>query len=170
MGVYTVALTLSRSRQGHMSCVESLQRPGQPAAGMTWWVDGRYRFTTETGARLRSHRMPLATLKDPELAYRMPGSALLDQRLPAYTPQMLGATVQIAAEAVLEEPDRVELQLLLAPRGQVPEHRETVGDRLIEDGEPSLWMVLARFGGDPASALAAFRPRPRPILRTSAQP
>jgi hypothetical protein len=50
---------------------------------------------------------------------------------------MGGATVQVDAGAVLEEPHRAELHLLLTPRGCVPEHRETVGDRSIEDGEPS---------------------------------
>jgi hypothetical protein len=138
MDVHTVALRLSRSAQGHISCMETLpgQRPNQPAAGMTWWMDGRYRLTTETGDRLKTHRMPLTRLKAPELAYRMPGWALVDRSLPHYTPEMRGATVQVAAEAVLEEPDRVELQLLLTPRGHVPEHRETIGDRAIEDGDP----------------------------------
>ena len=96
MGVYTVALKLSRSPQGHVSCVETLPglRPDQPAPGMTWWSDGRYRLTTETGTRLRDKRIPLLRLTQRELAYRVPGSQLLNHALPKYTPEMRGATMK----------------------------------------------------------------------------
>lgn len=61
------------------------------------------------------------------------------------------------------------LHACVAPRGHVPEHRETVGDRMIDDGNPSIWIVLASFGGGDVPAIAAVGGRRAPTLRTSAQ-
>jgi hypothetical protein len=36
-------------------------------------------------------------------------------------------------------------------------HRETVGDRCVDDGEPAIWIVLARHGDEPAERLVAKR-------------
>src|SRR5271169_4497234 len=121
---------------------------------MTWWRDGRYRLTTTTGATLKAGRAPLARLGTPELAYRVPGWALLEEGLPHHTPEMRGATVQLAAEDVAREPDVLELQLLLIPRGHVPEHRESMGDRVIEEGDPSIWVRLAPLGDAGAPVVA----------------
>jgi len=74
-----------------------------------------------------------------------------------YESDLQGATVQVSAHAVLEEPHRVALQLVLVPRGQQPYHRETVGDRRIEEGDPDIWIVLARFGDEPTERLVANR-------------
>ncbi len=102
------------------------------------------------------------------VAYSIPGWRLLDDTLPPYTSDIEGATVQINAHAVLEEPHRVALQLVLVPPGQEPYHRETVGDRRIENGDPAMWIVLARQGDEPAERLVASRVlRWPPPLRAS---
>jgi hypothetical protein len=159
--VWHVALTVRRSQDGDLSCAEPLRQ--QHPAGMTWRPDGLYCMTTDTGAELESERTPLADLKEPEVAYSIPGARLLDGSSPPYASDVdIGATVQVSAHAVLEEPHQVALQLLVVPRGQAPYHRETVGDRRIDDGEPTLWIVLARSGNDPAERHVANRVLPWP--------
>jgi hypothetical protein len=130
---------------------------------MTWWPGGLYTLTTDAGAQVRAQRAPLAGLTGPEVAYSVAGEKLLDGRLPAYSSDIdVGATVQVSAHAVLEEPHRVALQLVLAPTGQAPLHRETVGDRRFDDGRPNLWIVLTRSEDDPAARLVANRVHRRP--------
>lgn len=111
-------------------------------------------------------------MSEPHVAYSIPGPRLLDDRVLPCVPDIhQGATVQISAHAVLEEPNRVELQLVLVPRGEQPYHRETVGDRRIDGGDPDIWVVLARFGDEPAGRLVAQRnPRWRPPLRAWTRP
>jgi hypothetical protein len=158
-------LKVNRSQDGEISCVEPLE----PFAGMTWYTDGRFRV----GADWESQRQPLAALSEPRVAYRIPGTRLLDERLPCYAHDLDdGATVQVSAHAVLEEPNRVELQLVLVPRGQEPYHRETVGDRRIEDGQPDIWVVLARSGDEPPDRVAVANRILRwpPPLRAQARP
>jgi hypothetical protein len=161
-------LKLSRAQDGSISCIETLE----PFGGMTWWTDGRYRLTSGTSTEPVSQRVPLASLSEAHVAYSMPGPRLLDERVPGYASGIdQGATVQVSAHAVLEEPDRVELQLVLVPRGQEPYHRETVGDRRIDDGDPDIWIVLARFGDEPAERLVARRIlRWPPPLRAETRP
>lgn len=168
--VLHVALTASRSHDGDISCAEPVRQPG--SAGMTWRSNGLYCLTTDTGAELRAQRTPLASLKEPEVAYSIPGPRLLDGLPPLYASDLdVAATVQVSAHAVLEEPERVTLQLVLVPRGQAPAHRETVGDRRFDDGEPTMWIVLARSGDDPAERLVANRIlRWPPPLRVAQRP
>jgi len=135
-----VVMRLMRDAEGSVSCAEGIE----PFARIAW----------------RMHE-----LQEPVVVFSIPGPKLLDERL--YTYDSIadkGATVQISAYAVLEEPDRVALQLVMVPRGQEPYHRETVGDRRIDDGEPAMWIVLARFGEEPGERVAAQRipgwPRP----------
>jgi hypothetical protein len=125
---------------------------------MTWCTDGRYRLNTDLNIQPLRQRVPLAAVNEPHVAYSIPGPRLLDQRVPPYASDVdSGATVQVSGHAVLEEPDRVALQLVLVPRGQQPYHRETVGDRRIDDGDPDIWIVLARVGDEPAERLVAKR-------------
>ena len=165
---FHAVLTLSRAQEGHISCVETFE----PFGGMTWSADGRYRLTTGTSNERVSQRVPIASLSEPQVAYSIPGPRLLDAEVPPYESDFhLGATIQISAHAVLEEPDRVELQLVLVPRGEEPYHRETVGDRRIDDGNPDIWIVLARFGDEPAGRLVANRIlRWPPPLRAETRP
>jgi len=161
-----VVLTVSRSQHGDISCAETVHG----RAGMTWWMDGRFCLTTDAGAEFRGNRTPLPNLKEPEVAYSIPGPRLLDDGF-LYESDLQGATVQVSAHAVLEEPHRVALQLVLVPRGQQPYHRETVGDRRIEEGDPDIWIVLARFGDEPTERLVANRVlRWPPPLRTAVRP
>jgi hypothetical protein len=161
-----VVMKISRSPQGDISCGETVHG----WAGMTWRVDGGFSLTTDTRAEFRGNRTPLRSLKEPEVAYSMAGRRLLDDGFP-YERDLQGATVQISAQAVIEEPDHVALQLVLVPRNHEPYHRETVGDRRIDDGEPDIWIVLARFGDEPAERLAAARVlRWPPPLRAAARP
>src|SRR5207247_8261549 len=141
-----VVLRVSRSQDGQLSCVEARN----PGAGMTWAPDGRFLLTDDTGAKHEGQRRPPASISEPLVAYSIPGPKLLDEDIPLYAPDVdEGATVQISAHAVLEEPHRVALQLVLVPRGEEPYHRETVGDRRIDNGEPDLWVVLDRSGDEP---------------------
>jgi hypothetical protein len=162
------ALRVSRSEDGQISCVETRA----PLAGAVWCADGRFRLTTETGTEHESQRRPLSTISQPLVAYSIPGPKLLDE-IPLYAPDVdLGATVQVSAHAVLEEPHRVALQLVLVPRGQEPYHRETVGDRRIDEGAPDIWVVLDRFGDDPPGRVAVAQHTLRwpPPLRAQARP
>jgi len=153
---FHVALTVGRSHDGDISCTEPLRQ--EHRAGMTWSPNGLYCLTTDRGGQLNTQRTPLASLKEPEVAYSIPGLKLVDGGLPPYAYDVdHGATVQISGHAVVEEPHRVALQLVLVPRGQEPYHRETVGDRRIDDGEPTMWIVLTRSGGEPAERLVANR-------------
>lgn len=160
-------LRVARSQEGHISCFEA----AEPRAGMTWWMDGRFRLTTESDTERVGQRPTPGALREPHVAYSIPGPRLLDPRLPPYDSDIdRGATIQVSGHAVLEEPHRVALQLVLVPRGEEPYHRETVGDRLIEEGEPDIWIVLARFGDEPAERLVANRVlRWPPPLRTEAR-
>ncbi len=147
-------LKLARSQEGNISCFEA----AEPIAGMTWWMDGRFRRTAESNIERVGQRAALSGLREPHVAYSMPGPSLLDPSLPPYDSSIdRGATIQVSGHAVLEEAHRVALQLVLVPRGQEPYHRETVGDRRIEEGEPDIWIVLARLGDEPAERLVANR-------------
>lgn len=165
-----VALTVRRSQDGTVSCTEPLRQRYLP--GMTWLPSGLYRLTTDTSTDTTVQRTPFASLKEPEVAYSIPGARLLDGSLPLYAYDVhSGATIQVSGHAVLEEPHRVALQLVLVPRGQEPYHRETVGDRRIDDGEPTIWVVLTRSGDDPAERLVANRVlRWPPQLRVGVRP
>jgi hypothetical protein len=133
-GAFRAVLKIDRSQEGHVQCWETVE----PFGGTTW--------------------SPLAAVREPRVVYSLPGPKLLDARLPAYASEIdLGATVQISAHAVIEEPHRVALQLVLVPRGEQPFHRETVGDRRIDDGDPDLWVVLDRRGDDPPDRVAAVQ-------------
>jgi hypothetical protein len=122
---------------------------------MTWSVDGSFAWASDTTGERRSHREPLSQIREPQVAYSVPGPKLLDARVPEYASDIdQGATIQISAHAVLEEPHRVALQLVLVPRGEQPYHRETVGDRRFDDGNPDLWIVLDRRGEDPSGIAA----------------
>jgi hypothetical protein len=145
----------------------------EPFGRMTWWTDGRFEWTSEAGREQRGDREPLAAVREPRVAYSIPGPKLLDARLPPYASDIdVGATVQISAQAVLDEPQRVALQLILVPRGEEPYHRETVGDRRIDDGDPDLWVVLDRRADDPSGRVAAVQRVLRwpPTLRAEAKP
>jgi hypothetical protein len=162
-------LRVSRSEDGEISCREA----ASPLAGMTWSADGSFRLTTATGAEHASQRRPLVEIDQPLVAYSIPGPKLLDENLALYEVGWdVGATVQVSGHAVAEEPHRVQLQLILVPRGDQPYHRETVGDRRIDDGQPDLWVVLDRAGDDPLRRAAAARPviRRFPPVRAEANP
>ena len=144
-------LKVDRSPEGHIRCWETVE----PYAGMTWSVDGHCEWTSGAGEGHHSQREPPFAVREPRVAYSLPGPKLLDARLFEYDPYIdWGATVQISAHAVLEEPHRVALQLILVPRGEQPLHRETVGDRRIDDGHPDLWVVLDRRDGAPPERVA----------------
>jgi hypothetical protein len=167
---WQVALTVSRSQDGDISSTEPLRQ--RYAAGMMWSANGLYRLTTDTSTDTKEQRAPLTSLREPEIAYSIPGVRLLDGSLPPYEYDAhSGATVQVSAHAVLEEPHRVALQLVLVPKGQEPYHRDAVGDRRIDDGEPTMWVVLTRSGDDPAERLVANRAlRWPPPLRAGVRP
>ena len=139
-----VVMKVRRETDGSVSCAGGTA----PFAGITWRMDA---------------------LEHPYVAFSIPGPELLDESLFRYDNCVdMGATVQVSAHAVLEEPHRVALQLVMVPRGQEPYHRETVGDRRIDDGDPAMWVVLARLGEDPAERLATPRiPRWPPSLRVA---
>jgi hypothetical protein len=161
-------LRVTRGENGEISCAE-IRTPG---AGMTWHPDGRFQLTNDNGILQHSQRRALASIDQPLVAYSIPGPQLLDETLPHYAHDVdVGATVQVSAHAVLEEPKRVALQLVLVPRGDEPHHRETVGDRRIDDGEPDIWVVLATSGEGPPGRVAAAQPVLPwpPPLRTQAR-
>jgi hypothetical protein len=145
MGEYTVALKVSRSPQGHVSCTE--MRPAMtvgPAPGMSWWTDGRFRLTPANGHRLKSRRTPFEQLHRSEVAYRVPGEHLVNRDLPKYNPSDEGITVELDVDGLLAKPERCELQLLLAPQGQDPvADGEVIADWPVLDGQPSVWLALA---------------------------
>jgi hypothetical protein len=144
-------LKVERSHDGRISCWETVH----PFIGMTWWMDGRFAWTTDVGREQYSHRVPLPSVRKPQIAYTIPGPRLLAAGFPAYASDIdQGATVQISAHAVVEEPQRVALQLVLVPRGDQPYHRETVGDRRIDDGDPDIWVVLDRRSDGPPDGVA----------------
>jgi hypothetical protein len=162
-------LKIDRSQEGHIRCWETVE----PFMGMAWSMDGRFEWTSDAGGEHHSHREPPPAVREPRVAYSVPGAKLLDARVPAYASDIdQGATVQISAHAVLEEPQHVALQLILVPRGEEPYHRETVGDRRIDDGDPDLWVVLDRRGDDPPGRPAAVHRVLRwpPPLRAQAKP
>jgi hypothetical protein len=161
-------LRVSRHESGEIRCAEARA----PQAGMTWQPDGRFRLTDDAGVARDSERRTLASIDQPLVAYSIPGPRLLDESLPLYDRSLdLGATVQVSAYAVLEEPTRAELQLILVRRGEEPDHRETVGDRRIDDGQPDIWVVLATAGDPPPARVAVARPVLRwPPLRAQSSP
>jgi len=161
-------LRVSRHENGEIRCAEARA----PHPGMTWHPDGRFRLTDDAGVAQESERRTLASIDQPLVAYSMPGPRLLDESLTLYDRGLdSGATVQLSAHAVLEEPTRVELQLVLVRRGDEPYHRETVGDRRIDDGQPDIWVVLATAGDPPPLRVAAAQPVLRwPPLRTHSRP
>jgi hypothetical protein len=152
------ALKVARAEDGTISCVEP------SFAGATWRADGRYVLTTARGAECESRRRPLFAVAEPLVVYSIPGARLLDETMfPRYDSIVdRGATIQVDGEDVLEAPNRVTLQILLVGRGEEPPHRETVGDRRIDEGEPDIWVVLDRARDDPPGRLAvAVRIPPR---------
>lgn len=102
------------------------------------------------------------------------GARLLDPALPAYDSDLdRGATVQLSGDDVLADPDRVALHIVAVPRGEQPPHRETVGDRRIDEGRPDLWVVLGRLADEPPDRVAAvLKPRhwPPPIAIHAKRP
>jgi hypothetical protein len=160
-------LRVLRTDSGEIRCAEVRV----PCAGMTWHPDGRFRLTDRSGRPHDSMRRTLASINEPLVAYSMSGPELLDDALQPYDSTLdVGATVQVSAHAVLEEPTRVALQLVLVKRGDEPYHRETVGDRRIDDGQPDIWIVLARCDDGPPGRVAAAQPVLRwPPLRTEAK-
>jgi hypothetical protein len=161
-------LRVIRDESGEIRCDEARA----PRAGMIWHPDGRFRVTDDAGVTQDSKRRTLASIDQPLVAYSIPGPRLLDENLPPYDRELdLGATIQVSAHAVLEEPRRVALQLVLVRRGDEPYHRETVGDRRIDDGQPDIWVVLATAGDAPPERVAVGQPVLRwPPLRTQSRP
>jgi len=94
---------------------------------------------------------------------------LLGPEVPDYDPKLhTGATVQLDGDEAREHSDFVALQVLAVPHGEQPPHRETIGDRRIDDGQPDLWAVMNRLGHPPPDQVAAaLRPgrRPPPMLQ-----
>ena len=126
------ALTLERLADG-ISCWEKLP----PHAGTTW-------------------RPSLEGLTDPHVIYSVPGPRLVHQAAWAYDSGIdRGATIQIDGEEVRDEPGLVALEVVAVPHGQAPPHRETIGDRRVDEGEPDLWVVLHRLGIEPPGLVAA---------------
>jgi hypothetical protein len=80
---WQVALTVSRSQDGDISSTEPLRQ--RYAAGMMWSANGLYRLTTDTSTDTKEQRAPLTSLREPEIAYSIPGVRLLDGSLPPYT-------------------------------------------------------------------------------------
>jgi len=147
-------LQVDRAPDGTVSCWEAVE----PHSGIAWSPDGRFRWTSHTGVESEIHRTPLAAVREPQVAFSIPGGRLLDARVPPYDHELeLGATVQVSGHAVLDEPHRVALQLVLVPQGEEPYHRETVGDRRIDEGIPDLWVVLDRAGDDGPARMAAVQ-------------
>ena len=141
------ALTVERLADG-ISCWEKLP----PHTGTTW-------------------RPSAEALIDSQVIYSVPGPRLVHQAAWAYDSGLdRGATIQIDGEEVRNQPGLVALQVVAVPHGQQPHHRETIGDRRIDEGEPDLWVVLHRFGIEPPGRVAAaLRPhRWPPSLRVHA--
>src|SRR6185503_1686476 len=127
----------------------------------------------DNGIEQRGQRPALVAIDGPLVAYSIPGPQLLDEGIPPYDSDIdVGATVQVSAHAVLEEPNRVALQVVLVPRGEEPLHRETVGDRRTDDGQPDIWIVLDRSGEEPPGRVAVAQrvPRSQPPVRAHAKP
>jgi hypothetical protein len=148
-------LRVLRTDNGEIRCAEVRV----PCAGMMWHPDGRFRLTDSAGRPHDSQRRTLASINEPLVVYSISGPELLDDALQPYDSTLdVGATVQVSAHAVLEEPTRVALQLVLVKRGDEPYHRETVGDRRIDDGQPDIWIVLARCDDVDCTPLAGGIP------------
>jgi len=166
------AVGVERLADGGISCWEEWP----PHAGVTWRFDGRTQSTSESARGWDSYRLPLADLASPLVTYSVPGTRLLDPALPEYDwPLHQGATVQIDGDEILAYPHLVALQIVAVPHTQQPPHRETVGDRRIDEGQPDLWVVLNRLGTEPPDRVAAAaRPRrwppPGPSRKTSLRP
>jgi len=159
-------LRVGRDQDGQIWCRDVRA----PLAGMMWQPDGRFALTNDSGAEHNSQRRPLAAINQPLVAYSIPGSKLLDPDYPPYSSHVdKGATVQVSAHAVLEEVNRVVLQIVLVPRGEEPYHRETVGDRRIDDGHPDIWVVLDRSGDDAPERVAVAQRHPRSPLPLRAE-
>jgi hypothetical protein len=148
-----VALKVSRSAQGHLSCAETvgggLRAAGRAAPGMTWWSDGRYRLTTADGIPLKSRREPLSELRGPDCAYRMPAALLVRRDLPHFEPGEDGEVLELPVGSLISAPEQQELLLCVAPPGAplVPEPDTTVlGEWIVLPGEPTLWIALYDFG------------------------
>ena len=105
-------------------------------------------------------------LTDPQVIYSVPGPRLVHQPAWAYDSEVdRGATIQIDGEEVRDEPGLVALQVVAVPHGQELSHRETIGDRRIDEGDPDLWVVLHRLGIEPSGlVVAALRPHRWPPL------
>ena len=147
-----VALKVSRSAQGHLSCAETVApgwRKGRAAPGMTWWSDGRYRLTTTDGIPVKSRRDPLAALREPECAYRMPAARVVRRDLPAWEPGEDVEVLELQVGTLISAPEQQELLLCVAPAG-VPLAAEpdttVLGEWAVLPGEPTLWIALYDFG------------------------
>jgi hypothetical protein len=148
-----VALKVSRSAQGLVSCAETVplghEVPGRPAPGMTWWSDGRYRLTTADGIPLKSRREAFSALREPECAYRMPAKLLVRRDLPLHEPEEDTEVLELPLGTLITAPEQQELHVCLGPAGQglVPEPDTTVlGEWPVLAGEPGLWIALYDFG------------------------
>lgn len=150
-------MRVDRAQDGSVSCSEVLD----PRHSATCWPDGRLRATAFTGREVDIHRTPPAELTTPQVVYSIPGSRLIDPRVPPYDGDLAeGATVQMSAYAVLDQPHRMSLALLLVPTGARPEHSELVGDRRIDQGVPDLWVLLTRTPAVPSLRPIALPKRP----------
>ena len=145
-------MRVERAQDGSIRCSEVLD--GRHSA--TWWRDGHFRATTVAGQELHLHRRPHPELTTPQVLYSIPGSRLIDPMVPPYDGDLgEGATVQMSAHAVLDQPHRVSLALVLVPTGEQPQHCESVGDRRIDQGVPDLWVQLTRTPDDPPGLVVA---------------
>lgn len=163
-------LTVERLEDGAVWCREQLP----PHAGVTWWPDGRVKSESHQGAEWSSYRSPLTGAGGLQAIHSISGSRLLDPALPAYDLDLdRGATIQLSGDDVLAEPHQVALQIVAVPRGEQPRHRETVGDRRIDEGQPDLWVVLHSLAGEPPDRVAAvLKPRhsPPPVWISAKRP
>jgi hypothetical protein len=150
-------MKVERGADGTITCSETTGAHRK----VTCWQDGRCLETSNTGRPRESIGVSFVALREPRVAFAIPGERLVDTTVPSYDWELdHGATVQVCASEVLAQPHRVALQLVLVPRGQEPPHHETVGDRRIDEGVPDLWIVLDLPPEPPPRRLAAVQRLP----------
>jgi hypothetical protein len=163
-------VTVERLEDGAVYCREHVP----PHGGVTWWPDGSVKSQGHQGAEWSSRRSPLTEDGVVQTIYSISGSRLLDPPPPAYDWDLdRGATVQLSGDDVLADPQRVALHVVAVSPGEQPPHRETVGDRRIDEGQPDLWVVLGRLAGEPPDRVAAvLKPRrwPPPLAIHAKRP